>query len=609
MTIAKSLCLALALAFATPAAADGPSAGSHGIAPLGDHGIAMHGAPALGPADPLPYANPDAPKGGRITFGVIGSFDNLNPMIPRGSISPGLRDLLYGNLVYESLLDRNRDEAFTLYGFLAESVSTPPERDEVTFVVRQNARFSDGEPLTADDVIFTWELLRTKGWPFARTYYNKVEAVEKTGTHTVTFRFPNANDRELPLILGMMPILPKHATDPENFGRTTLDPPPGTGPYVIGKVDGGRSLTLTRNDNYWGSDLPLNAGRYNADEIRFKFFRDETALFEAFKTGETDAYMEADAARWASGYDFPAINDGRITREAIPTGTPRGMWAFVMNTRRAPFGDARVREAMTYLFDFEWVNANLYYGLRSRTESFFENSELQSTGRPAGEVEREMLAPFPDAVRESVMDGTWHPPRSDASGRDRTNIRKALGLLREAGWRIDGGRLVNASGEPFTFEIIVALRDDERLALAYQRMLRPLGIESSVRFVDASNYNARMLAFDFDMARVYWSASLSPGNEQINRWSGRTAALEGSLNYAGADLPAIDAMIAEMLSARTKERFVDAVRALDRVLLSQQFVVPLFNTPEQWIAHSTRLARPPTQSLSGVEWETWWVTP
>ena len=587
------LCTAMAFAVANPTA----------------HGIAMHGEPALSPGEPLPYANPDAPKGGRITFGALGSFDNLNPMIPRGTLAPGVRDLLYGNLVYESLLERNRDEPFTLYGLLASSVSVPPARDSVTFIIDERAAFSDGVPVRAKDVVFTWNLLKEKGWPYARNYYSKVEAVETPDERTVTFLFPNANDRELPLILGLMPILPVHDTDPDSFARTTLDPPLGTGPYFIESVASGRSVVYRRNPDYWGNDLALNRGRYNAEEVRFELYRDEGAMFEAFKSGEIDVFMETDAGRWAQGYNFPAYTQGRVERADIPTGTPRGMWAFVMNSRRPPFDDIRVRRAMNLLFDFEWINQQLFFGLRERTDSYFSNSDLAATGHPASEAERALLAPYPDAVTDAVMEGTWAPPVSDGSGRDRTNIRAALDILSEAGWSNKGGRLVSASGAPFAFEILVATRDDERLALAYQRMLRPAGIEASVRFVDTSQYNARMLEFDFDMARVYWPSSLSPGNEQTHRWSSEAAGRSGTFNYAGAKEPAVDAMIAAMLSADSREDFETAVRALDRVLISGEYVVPLFYTPTQWVAYWTRLGRPDTQSLSGVEFETWWVKP
>lgn len=571
------------------------------------YGIAMHGEPALQRGEPLPYANPDAPQGGRITFGAFGTFNNLNPMIVRGTVAPGLRDLLYGNLVYESLLDRNRDEPFSLYGLLASEVIVPQERDSVTFVIDERAAFSDGEPVTAEDVVFSYEVLKEKGWPFARSYYSKVDSVETPDERTVTFRFPNAHDRELPLILGLMPILPSHDTDPDTFDQTTYDPPVGTGPYTVGAMAPGRSITFARNRDYWGNDHPLNQGRYNADEVRFLFYRDMTAMFEALKIGEIDAYMETEAGRWATGYDFPAMRDGHVERADIPTGTPRGMWAFVMNTRRPPFDDIRVREAMNLLFDFEWVNQQLFSGLRVRTDSYFSNSELASAGRPASDHERTLLAPYPDAVKPEVMDGSFRPPVSDGSGRDRTNVRAALAKLAEAGWRIDGGTLKNAAGEPFRFEILVYTPEDERLALAFRRMLRPAGIDVSVRSVDAALYNDRMMTFDFDMARVYWQSSLSPGNEQTNRWSSTAAGIDGTLNYAGVADPAVDAVIAELLAEQDAERFQDTVRALDRILLSGTYVVPLFHTPVQWIAYWDRLGRPDTQSLSGVEWETWWV--
>lgn len=571
------------------------------------YGIAMHGEPALQRGEPLPYANPDAPQGGRITFGAFGTFNNLNPMIVRGTVAPGLRDLLYGNLVYESLLDRNRDEPFSLYGLLASEVIVPQERDSVTFVIDERAAFSDGEPVTAEDVVFSYEVLKEKGWPFARSYYSKVESVETPDERTVTFRFPDAHDRELPLILGLMPILPSHDTDPDTFDQTTYDPPVGTGPYTVGAMAPGRSITFARNRDYWGNDHPLNQGRYNADEVRFLFYRDMTAMFEALKIGEIDAYMETEAGRWATGYDFPAMRDGSVERADIPTGTPRGMWAFVMNTRRPPFDDIRVREAMNLLFDFEWVNQQLFSGLRVRTDSYFSNSELASAGRPASDHERTLLAPYPDAVKPEVMDGSFRPPVSDGSGRDRTNVRAALAKLAEAGWRIDGGTLKNAAGEPFRFEILVYTPEDERLALAFRRMLRPAGIDVSVRSVDAALYNDRMMTFDFDMARVYWQSSLSPGNEQTNRWSSTAAGIDGTLNYAGVADPAVDAVIAELLAEQDAERFQDTVRALDRILLSGTYVVPLFHTPVQWIAYWDRLGRPDTQSLSGVEWETWWV--
>jgi peptide/nickel transport system substrate-binding protein len=595
--------IAAALALLLPAASLLPTR----AAAQASDGIAMHGAARLAPGDPLPYVDPGARQGGRIVFGMPGSFDNLNVLIPRGARVPALRDPLYGNLVYESLLERNMDEPFSLYPLLAQSVTMPQARDSVTFRLNPAARFSDGAPVTAADVVFSLELLREKGFPFARTYYAKVEAIETPDPATVVFRFPNAHDRELPLILGLMPVLPKHATDRERFGETTMTPTIGSGPYLLAGVAPGRSFTLRRNPDYWGRSHPKNLGRYNADEVRFDYFRDEAAMFEAFKGGATDVFLETDPGHWASAYDFPAARDGRVVKREVPVSTPRGMYAFVFNTRRPPFDDIRVRQALNLLFDWPYVNANLFFGKFKRTASFFEASELSAVGKPASAGERALLAPFPDAVAPAVMEGTYAPSVSDGSGRDRAKIREALALLGEAGFRIAGGKLVDPAGKPLRFEILVTLRDDERLALAFARLLAPVGIEASVRYVDAGQYNARLIGFDFDMARVYWPASLSPGNEQIHRWTSKAADQQGSFNYAGAREPAIDALIAAMLAAEERPAFVDAVHALDRVLISGVYVVPLYHNPVQWVAHAARVVIPQKQAISGVQIETWWV--
>ncbi|MDQ0315669.1 extracellular solute-binding protein [Amorphus orientalis] len=573
------------------------------------HGIAMHGAPAL-PADfeHLPYANPDAPKGGVVTYGVLGSFDSLNPFIARGEIAVGLRDPFYGNNVYESLLERNRDEPFSLYGLLAERVEMPEDRNSITFFMNPEARFSDGEPVTVDDVIFSFELLRDKGRPNHRTYYRKVDRIERVGDAGVRFVFSDTSDRELPLILGLMPVLPQHAIDRETFDRTTLDPPVGSGPYTVATVDPGKRLVLKRDADYWGRDLPINRGRFNFDTMRFDYFRDQSSQFEAFKKGLLDAFLETDPTRWATGYEFPAVAAGDVVPEKIRTETPRGMFAFAFNTRRSKFQDPRVREALGYLFDFPWINANLLHGQFDRTASYFQNSELASTGRPASAHERDLLAPYPDAVRDDILEGTWRPPQSDGSGRDRTNMREALALFREAGYGIENGRLINqTTGEPLAFEILVTTREDERLALAYQRLVKPVGITINVRYVDSAQYQARLQSFDFDVIRAAWPSSLSPGNEQLYRWSSLTADAQGSFNYTGASDPAIDAMIQEMLAARTREDFVNAVRALDRVLLSGFYVLPLYHSPDQWIARWSRIQHPDEPSLTGAEPDTWWA--
>lgn len=576
------------------------------------HGIAMIGDPAL-PAgfDHLPYVNPDAPKGGKITYGVVGTFDSLNPMIVQGGLTSarGLSsDPLLGNLVFESLLARSADEPFTLYGFIAETVETPPDRSWVEFTINPKATFSDGQPVTVDDVIFSLELLRDKGRPNYRSYYSKVERIERVGERGVRFHIENANDRELPLILGLMPVLPKHAVNPETFDKSTLATPIGTGPYVVAEVRAPNFVVYKRNPDYWAKDLPIKRGFDNFDEIRVDYYRDATSMFEAFKKGLYQVNPEGDPAQWNTAYDFPAVKDGRVVKEAFKTGTPKGMSGFVFNTRRDVFADPAVRGALADLFDFEWVNHNLYYDAYVRSAGYFNDSELSSVGRPADEREKALLAPYPGIVRDDVMDGTYRPAVTDGSGADRKVLRAALSTLQDAGYELDSSNtLVNKStGKPLAFEILVTTKEDERLALAYQRTLGRIGITATIRTVDAAQFQQRRQTFDFDMTRMSWAASLSPGNEQNFRWSQAAADTEGSFNLPGAKLAAIDAMIQAMLSAPSREDFVAAVRALDRILISGNYVVPLFYLPESWIAHWTTVARPETTALTGPRLEAWY---
>lgn len=575
------------------------------------HGIAMIGEPAL-PAgfDHLPYVNPDAPKGGRITYGVVGTYDSMNPFIVQGGTtsSRGLADPVFGNLVYESLLMRSADEPFTLYGLLAETVETPPDRGWVEFTLNPKAKFSDGQPVTVDDVIFSMELLRDKGRPNYKAYFSKVEKIEKVGERGVRFHIEGAKDRELPLIIGLMPILPKHAINAATFDKSTLTPMIGSGPYVPVEVKAPDHIVYKRNPDYWAKDLPIKRGFDNYDEIRIEYYRDASTMFEAFKKGLYDVQPEGDPAAWNTNYDFPAVTDGRVVKESYKTGVPKGMSGFVFNTRRPIFADIRVRRALAKLFDFEWANKNLYYGAYARAAGYFNDSDLSSIGQPASEKEKALLAPFPGVVDPAVMDGTYRPAASDGSGSDRKVLREAFTGLQEAGYELRGNTLVNkANGQPLTFEIMVTTKEDERLALAYARTLARIGIAVSIRNVDAAQYQERRNNFDFDMIRYTWSASLSPGNEQLYRWSSVTADQNGSFNYPGARVPALDAMIQAMLSAPTREDFVAAVRAFDRVLISQAYVVPLFYLPEQWIARWTRIAHPEKTALTGYSLPAWWV--
>jgi peptide/nickel transport system substrate-binding protein len=568
------------------------------------HGVAMHGTPKY-PAGftHFDYVNPQAPKGGRAMFGVQGSFDSLNPFIVKGNAAPGMREY-----VFESLLARANDEPFSLYGLLAESIETPEDRSWALFTLRPEARFSDGKPVTADDVIFSLELLREKGRPNHRSYYAKVEKIERVGERGVKLIFKPDGDREMPLIVGLMPVLPKHLTDPAKFDATSLDLPIGSGPYLAASADPGTSLTLKRDPDYWGRDLPVNRGLYNFDEIRYEFYRDANTMFEAFKKGLFHVMQETDPGRWARAYDFPAAADGRVLKEIFKTGTPAGMNALVFNTRRPLFADRRVREALILLFDFEWQNKNLHHGLYARTQSYFQGSELAFHGHPADDFERALLAPFPDAVTPAAMDGSLTQPATDGSGRDRENRRKALELLEEAGYELADGKLIEkATGKPVIFEMLAVTRDQERLFLDYARGLRLAGIEVSIRQVDSAQFQSRKTSFDFDMIQNRWGASLSPGNEQSFRWSSQAADTEGSFNYPGVKSPAADAAIAAMLAAKTREEFVSAVRAIDRVLISGAYVIPLFHLPAQWVAYWSELRHPPVTPLYGYQIDSWWI--
>lgn len=567
------------------------------------HAIAMHGKPAL-PADftHMPYANPDAPKGGRLTWGILGTFDSLNPFIVKGLAVQPIR-----NYVVESLLARGQDEPFTLYGLLARSVETDDERSYVTFRLDPRARFSDGKPVLAEDVLFSWQLLRDHGRPNLRQYYAKVAKAETPDPLTVRFDLAGANDRELPLILGLMPILPKHAVDVATFEETTLTGPIASGPYRVTAVKPGASVTLMRNPDYWGRDLPVNRGLFNFDEVRLDYFREANGQFEAFKRGLYDFRVENEPLRWHDGYDFPAARNGDVIRDTIKPSVPQPSEFLVFNTRRPIFADIRVRQALTLLFDFELVNRNYFFSLYSRVAGYFAGSDLSAYARPADTRERELLKPFAAQIPPDIMDGSYRLPVTDGSGRDRTTLRAALKLLSDAGYDLDGTVLRNrVTKAPFTFEILVTTRDQERIALAFQRDLKRAGIAPSVRAVDPVQFDQRRLAYEFDMIQNRWDQSLSPGNEQYFYWGSAAADNPGTRNYMGARDPAVDAMIKALLEARDHTDFVPAVRALDRALIAGFYTIPLFNVSEQWIARWNRIERPSTTALSGYLPETWW---
>ncbi|MEN5249431.1 extracellular solute-binding protein [Brucella pseudintermedia] len=574
-----------------------------------DYALSMHGDVAL-PADftHFPYANADAPKGGTLAMGVVGTFDSLNPFILKNMRTTAVG--LFGdgeNFVYESLMQRSRDEPFTLYPLLAEKVATDPKRTWVEFTLNAQAKWSDGQPVTVDDVIFTYDILTEKGRPPYNNRMSRIEKIEKTGERSVRFTFNDKSDREFPLLIAAsMPVLPKHAIDAASFGNSTLNPPVGSGPYIVSDVRPGERIVYKRNPDYWGKDLPTRRGLNNFDIYSIEYFRNETALFETFKKGLLDVFIEANPTRWEKSYDFPAVKQGKVIKETFQKGTPANLLGFVFNTRRPIFADRRVRQALGLLFDFEWANRNLFADQYRRTQSYWEGSELSSVGKPADDREKQLLAPFPDAVREDVMNGTWHPPVTDGSGHDRTPAKKAYDLLMEAGFRFEHGLAIDPSGKPLAFEIMTRSPDEEKVALAYKRNLARLGITAEIRTADDAQYQQRLQTFDYDMILGALAGSLSPGNEQWMRWGAASRDVQGSFNYPGVADPAVDAMIEALLAARNRADFVSAVRALDRVLISGDYYVPLYHLPYQWVARWDRIEHPQKTPLYGYQLPTWW---
>ncbi len=568
--------------------------------------IAMHGKPALPPDfTHMPYADPNAPQGGRLVQGVLGTFDSLNPFVIKGIAVQQIR-----GYVVESLMARGNDEPFTLYGLLADAIETDDARSYVTFHLNPRAKFSDGKSVRAEDVLFSWALMRDKGRPNHRLYYAKVSKAMALGERTVRFDFGGAPDRELPLILGLMPVFAKHAVDTATFEETSMSAPLGSGPYRVTNVKPGASVTLTRNPYYWGADVPAAKGLWNFNEVRLDFYREANGAFEAFKRGLYDFRNETEPLRWHEGYDFPAARSGEVIREEIKTGTPQPSEYLVFNTRRPMFADIRVRQALTLLFDFEWINKNYFFGLYGRSPSYFAGSELSAAERDADARERQLLAPFQQSVRPDILNGSYRLPVTDGSGRDRQTLAAALSLFREAGYELDRTDLRNVTTHaPLAFEILVTTRDQERIALAYARDARRAGVSITVRVVDAVQFDQRRIAFDFDMIQNRWDQSLSPGNEQSFYWGSEAASINGTRNYMGVKEPAIDAMIAAMLKARERPDFVSAVRALDRVLMSGSYTIPLYNVQRQWIARWNRIERPQTTALTGYLPETWWAKP
>ncbi|HKX10516.1 MAG TPA: extracellular solute-binding protein [Stellaceae bacterium] len=566
------------------------------------NGLSLFGDLKYGPDfTHFDYVNVDAPKGGSVRYAAIGTFDTLNPFTLKGNAAAGL------GLDTDTLMVGSPEEPASAYGLVAETVEVPADRTWVQFNLRKEARFHDGTPMTPADVIWTFETLKTKGHPFYRSYYADVVKAEPVGERSVRFTFRNGDNRELAQIVGELPVLSKAYWATRDFEQTTLDPPPGSGPYKIEAVDPGRSISYRRVPDYWAANLPVNRGRHNFDSIRYDYYRDMTVSFEAFKAGAYDIRSENTAKLWATGYDGPALRAGLIQKVEIPHSRVAGMQAFGFNTRRDFFDDRRVREAIGYAFDFEWTNRNLFNGAYTRTRSYFDNSELASIGVPTGD-ELQILEKYKGMVPEEVFTKQYDPPKSDGSGNIRDNLKKALDLLKAAGWSVKTDRLVNdKTGQPLEFEILLDQPEFERIVLPFIANLKRLGIVARVRTVDPSQYEERMRSFDFDMAVVGFGASQSPGNEQRDFWGSATADQRGSRNLLGVKDKVVDDLIDLVVSASDRASLVTRVHALDRVLLWGFYVVPNWHLSASRIAYWDKFDRPKVAPKYGVDQMAWWV--
>ena len=564
------------------------------------HAIAMHGTPKYGPDfEHFDYVNPDAPKGGAINLAAQGTFDSFNPFIVKGNAAST------GSI--ETLLINSADEPFTEYGLLAEEIVWPEDRSWVTFTLREEARWHDGEPVTPEDVIFSLNTLKKEGQPFYRFYYGSIEKAEKVGERQVKFTFTEAGNRELPLIVGQMPILPKHYWEKRDFTQPTLEPPLGSGPYRIKEFEAGRFVVQERVEDYWGEDLAVRQGTDNFDEIRYDYYQDANAIRQALKAGAIDYREENQAKAWALDYDIPAVRKGWLVKESVPHERPTGMQAFVFNTRREIFSDPKVRQALGLAFDFEWTNPALFFGQYERNESFFDNSELASReGPPEGKV-KEILEAYRGQVPQSVFGDVYDPPETDGSGWPRENLLKALDLLNEAGWVVRDMTLVDEeTGQPFRFEILLNSPTFERIVLPFVRNLKRLGIEARVRLVDQSQYINRVRSYDFDMVSLGWGQSDSPGNEQREFWSSAAAEQPGSRNYAGIQDPVIDELIELVIQAPDRESLIARTRALDRVLLSGYYVIPAWHLSADRLIYWNKFSRPEVTPKNGTSIDYWW---
>ncbi|MCC1496399.1 extracellular solute-binding protein [Alcanivorax sp. 1008] len=569
----------------------------------GKHAIAMHGEPKYGVNfSHFDYVNANAPKGGTLRRHVIGTFDSFNPFIPQGNPAAGT------GYLYDTLTTPSQDEPFTQYGLLAKTIELAADRSYVTYHLHPEARFADGVAVTSEDVVFSFNLLTDKGSPFYAYYYGDVERVEAIDNHSVRFHFRTRENKELPLIVGQMPVLPKHHWKDHDFSKPSLQVPIGSGPYEVESFQPGRRVVYQRRDNYWAKDLPVNRGQYNFDHVSFEYFLDETVSLEAFKGGAYDWRLERSAKDWASGYTSPALTRKEIILEEIPHSLPSGMQGFVMNQRRELFTDRTLREAIGLAMDFEWSNQNLFHGQYTRTRSFFQNSEMAATGLPSA-AELELLEPFRKQLPKEVFDKEYQPPKTDGSGRPRENLQRAQHLLQTAGYTIEKNQLKTPNGTLVRFEILLDSGAFERVALPFSRNLKALGIDANVRRIDPTQYLERVRKFDYDMIIAVFPQSNSPGNEQRDFWHSSAADMSDSRNRIGLKNPAVDALVEQIIRAQSREQLVVACRALDRVLQWGHYVVPNWHVNRFRVAYRSTLARPQVNPPYGLPIDAWWQKP
>jgi len=568
------------------------------------HAVTLYDEAPKYPADftHFDYVNPDAPKGGTLRLSGFGGFDSLNPYISRGTSAEQL------GLIYDTLTFHSLDEPFTEYGLVAESIEKAEDGSWVRFKLRPEARFHDGAAITADDVVFTFNTLIEQGAPFYRAYYGDVDSVVADDPHSVTFHFKHSGNRELPLVLGQLPVLPKHYWEGRDFSKGSLEAPLGSGPYQIGQVRPGRSVSFERVKDYWAKDLPVQRGFYNFDRIVVDYYRDGNVTLEAFKAGQFDFNQEMAAKNWATGYASPALDAGQIVKEEIPNNNTQGMQGFVFNLRKPYFQDARVRQAITLLFDFEWSNATLFHNAYTRTSSYFDNSELAARGEPDAS-ELALLEPLRDQLPAAVFGPAWVPPKTDGSGAIREQRRTAYALLKDAGWQIVDDQLVNADGEPLQFEFLLVQPEFERVLLPFKRNLASLGITMELRRVDVSQYINRLRSREFDMVVTGFGQSNSPGNEQREYWHSSSADNPGSRNLMGLKDPAVDALVEGLVQADSRESLITHTHALDRALRSLHLLVPNWYTSVYRVAYWNKFGHPATPPKYDLGLFTWWVDP